>query len=161
MKTVLGIDPGFDRMGIAVLRWEVTPTLLYSACFETPRTLSKSARLSLIREEVKKVIGAWKPTVLSLETLFFSTNKKTALGVSEARGVVREVAESCGVYLVEVSPQEVKLAATGHGRSAKREVIRMIPFLVKGSPKKALDDEYDAIAIALAGGARRQFPQVS
>jgi crossover junction endodeoxyribonuclease RuvC len=97
--------------------------------------------------------------MLVLETLFFSTNKKTAVGVAEARGVIREVGESLSLTLIEVSPQEVKLAATGNGRSTKRDVIRMIPHLVENAPRKAVDDEYDAIAVALAGGAKVRFPQ--
>lgn len=151
---VLGIDPGFDRVGIAILLWGQSPTLLFSTCIVTSKQDSKSARLTTIRNEVGNIIKTHTPDVVAIESLFFSTNKKTALGVAEARGVLREVTESYNVPMVSISPQETKMAVTGHGRSTKQDIMKMLPHIVHNTPKKALDDEYDAIAIALAGGAK-------
>jgi Holliday junction resolvasome RuvABC endonuclease subunit len=38
---------------------------------------------------------------------------------------------------------------TGYGNSDKKAVIEMVIRLVKNAPIKALDDEYDAIAVGV------------
>ena len=86
-------------------------------------------------------------------------NKKTALGVAEARGAILAAAGSSGLPVIECSPQQVKLAVTGYGGSQKLAVAAMIPRLLVLPRKKRLDDELDAIAIgitALAFGLPRR-----
>ena len=78
-------------MGIAVLEKNKTDkkeVVLFSECFKTSAKLEFSERLVLIGDEVKKVIKKYKPEVLSIETLFLTTNQKTVMHVAEARGVV-------------------------------------------------------------------------
>ena len=93
--------------------------------------------------------------MLAIETLFFSTNKKTALGVAEARGAILAAAGVAGIPVREFSPGTVKLAVTGHGSADKAAIARMIPHLISLPPKKRLDDEFDAIAVAIAGLSAR------
>ena len=92
----------------------------------------------------------FKPESIALETLFFSTNVKTAIKVSEARGVILLAAAQAGVKVFEYSPQAVKIAVTGSGNAPKEAVARMVERLVKLGVKKRFDDEYDAIALGLA-----------
>src|SRR3989344_9008087 len=88
-KRVLAVDPGFDRVGLAVMRLEKTgPQLLYSECFETDPKKKKPERLLAIGENVRKIIKKWKPADLAIETLFFNTNTTSAIGVAEARGII-------------------------------------------------------------------------
>ena len=56
----------------------------------------------------------------------------------------------------EFGPQEVKVAVTGYGKSDKSAVFSMLMKLVRNMPKGALDDEYDAIAIAVTCLAHHQ-----
>lgn len=148
---VLGIDPGFDRLGMAVLEGDPSrPTLVWSECV-LPEKGEPQARLDAVYKETLKVLREYSPDMLALETLFFSTNKKTALQVAEARGAILAAAGSAGVPVREFSPGTVKLAVTGNGSADKAAIARMIPHLLDLPGKKRLDDELDAIAVAIAG----------
>ena len=155
---VLAIDPGYDRLGIAVIEGDPSrPTLLMSACV-MPEKGAHEERLARVFSAVADAITEYAPAALALETLFFSINKKTALGVAEARGAILAAAGSASLPVIECSPQQVKLAVTGHGGSRKAAVAAMIPRLLHLPKKKRLDDELDAIAIgitALATGLLR------
>jgi crossover junction endodeoxyribonuclease RuvC len=148
---VLAIDPGYDRLGIAVLEGNPSrPTLLWSACVEPPRG-EKEMRLRVVHEAIANTAKEYTPDYFALETLFFSTNKKTALGVAEARGAALSAASAAGLPVREISPGTVKLAVTGNGRADKKAIALMVPKLVS-LPAKArrLDDELDAIAVGIA-----------
>jgi|SRR3989338_6169406 len=165
---ILGIDPGFERLGIAVL--EKVPSakgygvpkeqVIFSECFKTSSKLDFAERLQLLGEEVKRVIKKYKPEVLAIETLFLNTNQKTAMRVAEVRGVVIYESIKAGMKILEVSPPQIKMATTGYGRADKKQIQRMVYMLVnidknKTPPRtgQASDDELDAIAIALTGFA--------
>jgi crossover junction endodeoxyribonuclease RuvC len=148
---IIAIDPGYERLGIAVLEKlpQQKERLIYSDCFFTPKTLSHSARLALLGNEIKRVIVEFSPTVLAIETLFFSKNVSTALLVAEARGVVLFQGAHLGLKIAEYSPADVKIAVTGHGKSDKTQIIAMVPRLITLAKAIKYDDEYDAIAIGL------------
>jgi len=147
-KTVLGIDPGFDRIGAAILDEN---KVLYSCCIETDRGLLHAERLFEIGMAIKKIIKKWKPAALAIESLFFNQNITNALKVSEARGVILYEASMAGLKTYEYSPQAVKIAVTGYGKADKIQMEMMVRRLVN-LPKKSskrLDDEVDAIALGI------------
>lgn len=155
---VLAIDPGFDRLGIAVLEGDASkPTLVWSDCVQPPKG-DKEMRLARVRAAVAVAITEYTPDVFALETLFFSTNKKTAFGVAEARGAALSAAGDAGIVVREYSPGTVKLAVTGNGRADKVAVAHMIPRLLSLPKKKRLDDELDAIAVGITALADH-YPQ--
>lgn len=155
---VLAIDPGYDRLGLAVIEGDASrPTHIWSECV-IPEKGSPSIRLAAVFCEVQKAIKKHKPNVLAIETLFFSVNKKTALGVAEARGAVLAAAGVEHLLVAEYSPAHVKLAVTGHGGATKEAIARMIPRLLSLPEKpKRLDDELDAIALGIAALAEKRF----
>ncbi len=147
---ILAIDPGYDRLGVAIVEGDPSrPTVVMSDCVLPPKG-ARETRLARVYEAVADAIKEHSPDALAIETLFFSTNVRTALGVAEARGAVLAAAGSAKIPIIECSPQQVKLAVTGHGSADKKAIARMIPHLVSLSKKKRLDDELDAIAIAIA-----------
>lgn len=151
---ILGIDPGFERLGIAVL--EKTPgdkreRVLFSECFKTSAKLDFGERLNLLGKEVREVIKKYTPEALSIETLFLTTNQKTVMRVAEARGVVLYEAAMAGLRIFEASPPQIKIATTGYGKSDKSQIIKMVKMLVEIDDSKKSDDELDAIAIAITG----------
>ena len=147
---VIGIDPGYDRLGVAVLEGDVhTQTLVFSTCVHTDKKASLPKRLFELGIALKAILKEHAPERLAIETLFFNKNVKTALSVAEARGVILFVAQTADATVCEYSPQAIKIAVTGHGTSGKEQVEGMVKKLVKGIPKTALDDEYDAIAVAI------------
>lgn len=153
---ILGIDPGFDRLGLAVIESATGKlTVVWSDCVE-PAKGAPEERLAVVYSAVKSAIEEYQPTALSIETLFFSTNKKTALKVAEARGVILAAAGAANVRVFEHTPNQVKLAVAGNGSADKDSVARMIPHLVTfqnptSAGKKKRDDELDAIAVAITG----------
>lgn len=153
---ILGIDPGFERLGIAILeknKSDKKEHVLFSECFKTSAKLEFADRLKLIGEEVKKIIKEYKPEILSIETLFLTTNHKTVMHVAEARGVVIYEAVCAGLKIFEASPPQIKIATTGYGRSDKTQINKMVKILVEIDNSKTSDDELDAIAIALTAFA--------
>lgn len=157
---ILGIDPGFERLGIAVLeknKNDKKESVIFSECFKTKASLEFSLRLHLIGERVKKIIKEYRPEVLAIETLFLNTNQKTVMHVAEVRGVIIYEAVSWGLKIFEASPPQIKIATTGYGRAEKREVMKMVKILVEVDDKVKSDDELDAIAIAITAFAHIRF----
>ncbi len=147
---VLALDPGYDRLGVAVIeRGETKETLLYSACIETNKKTDLTDRLLVVGTAVAKLIDEYSPDAVAIETLFFNKNIKTAIGVAQARGIIIFLAKKAGCSVYEFGPQEIKVAVTGYGKSDKSAVIDMVKRLIHNAPEKAHDDEYDAIAVGI------------
>ncbi len=154
---ILAIDPGFERVGIAVLEKPTEgvgkETLLYSACFQTSPKLPFHERLLLIGKELEHIIETYKPEVLGIETLFFNTNQKTAMQVSEARGMMIYVAKNSGLIISEYNPLQIKNAVAGYGKATKEDVAFMVEKLIHIENPVKYDDEMDAIAVGLTCSA--------
>ncbi len=150
---IIGIDPGYERLGIALIESTSRISSIYinSQCFKTKKELDFNQRLSEIVSHVTELILQEQPEALVIELLFFNTNQKTALFVSEVRGALKGIAILYKVKIFELTPLQIKSAITGHGQASKDSVAFMIPKLIKLPDKKMIDDEMDAIAIALAG----------
>jgi crossover junction endodeoxyribonuclease RuvC len=147
---IIAIDPGYERLGIAVLeKGTGKEILLFSECFKTLATEKHEARLKLIGGEIEKIIKEYKPEAMAIETLFFKTNAKTAMKVSEARGVMLYEAAKNNLKLAEFTPLQIKVAVTGYGKSDKNQVTEMVKKLIKIDQPIKYDDEYDAIAVGL------------
>ena len=148
--TILGIDPGYERLGIAVLKKEKNEeSVLYSACFKTSKDLEFTERLKLISFEIDRVINKFKPEALAIENLFFNKNQKTVMRISETRGAIINLCLSKNLTVREFTPLQIKVAITGYGRSDKKQIIDMVKNLVKIDSSKKSDDEFDAIAVGL------------
>jgi crossover junction endodeoxyribonuclease RuvC len=147
---VLAIDPGYDRLGVAIMEYrDGREHLIHSECVLTDKTQSLPDRLLVMGKAVEVLITQFKPDTIGIETLFFNKNIKTAIGVAQARGIILYLAKTAGCTVYEFGPQEIKVAVTGHGGSDKTAVFAMVNRLVANVPEKALDDEYDAIAVGI------------
>lgn len=163
---ILGIDPGFERMGCAVLeKTNQGEKLVYSSCLVSSRGDPHEKRLFVLANGLKKIIQDFRPDTMAIEKIFFTANQKTALRVAEARGAALLLAAENNLKVVEFTPLEVKMALTGYGRADKTQVKKMVLAMLKisGGKKPALsvdklDDEIDAIAIALAC-PEKNYPQ--
>ncbi len=148
---ILSIDPGYERLGIAILeKNKGKEVLMFSECFKTSKELPFEDRLLLIGERVEEIIKHFSPVALSIENLFISNNQKTAMRVAEVRGLIIYLFKKYGLLIKELTPLQIKLAVTGDGKSTKDQMMKMVNLLVPGINKKSQDDEFDAIAIGLA-----------
>jgi crossover junction endodeoxyribonuclease RuvC len=153
---ILGIDPGYERLGIAILeknKGDKKEKVIYSDCFKNSAKIPFADRLLLLGKEVENIIETYKPDGLAIETLFFTNNQKTAMNVAEVRGMILYLAKCAGLTIQEFTPLQIKVAVAGHGQGDKRAVTNMVTKLVVIDKEIKHDDEYDAIAIALTGFA--------
>lgn len=146
---ILGIDPGTTAVGYALVENPRAPRALASGLL-TIRADSATERLKELHQELGSLIRKWKPEVLAVEKVFFSRNVKTALEVSQARGVILLTSSLAGLRVYEYTPLEVKKIITGDGNADKMQIKKMVQLTLKEmSEVSARDDVFDAIAIAL------------
>ena len=147
---VLGIDPGYDRLGVALVKKDSgKEELIFSDCFVSSSKDTLGDRLLTVGNELEKLIKNYQPDFVATEKLYFTVNQKTALSVAEARGVISYLCAKHRSPLTEYTPPQIKLTVTGYGNANKKQIAEMIPRLIKISKEVKYDDEYDAIAIAL------------
>jgi len=155
---ILGIDPGFGRTGYAILEQQKNQTVLRTCgCISTKTGEPMHLRLLEIAEDLEKIIKKWQPDVACIESLFFTTNAKTAITVGQARGVLLLTAAKNKLKIIEVTPLQVKISTTGYGKATKQQVQRMIQTLLKLKKIPKPDDAADACAIAWAGMGRIKY----
>lgn len=146
---ILGIDPGYDRLGLAVISGDSSKQEYeHSECF-IPEKGAFEERLLAAGGHLKKMLAKFSPDAVALETLFVTKNQKTAMHVAELRGVLIYEARLAGIPVYEYAPSQVKLAVAGYGKSDKAGVARMLQSLLTLPKRPMLDDECDAIAVAL------------
>ncbi len=147
---ILGIDPGYDRLGWSVGFNNTNKLeLINLGCIQTNKKDNIFSRYQQIQRELQAIITKYQPQELAIETLFFSSNKKTALRVSESRGVVIAVCLDHGLIVHEYSPNEIKLTVTGYGSANKQAVEKMVKMQITTKFNKQLDDAIDAVAVAM------------
>ena len=147
---ILGIDPGTATTGFSILQKNKGKiTLLDYGCIRTAAGLQANIRLNQIAGDIDTIIKKWKPNVASIEKLFFQKNVKTAMAVSQARGVIIQKCTEKGLKISEYTPLEIKSAICGYGRADKKMVQHMVKITLglKVTPKP--DDAADAIAAAI------------
>ena len=147
---ILGIDPGYAIVGYGVLEYKNNHfrTLDYGA-ITTEAGLNFNRRLEIIYDDLTDIIEKYKPDAMSVEKVFYNSNAKTVIDVSQARGVIMLAAQKNGIPVYEYTPLQVKQSVVGYGRAEKKqiqEMIKRILFLEK-VPKP--DDTADALAMAI------------
>ena len=129
---ILGIDPGFDRLGYAVIKREKNAIhVIECSCFKTSPKLKHEKRLILIADKIKELISEYRPQILALEKIFFAKNQKTALQIAKVQGILLYIAASSDIPTCEYTPLEIKMALCGYGKAAKDQVEKMIKMLLK------------------------------
>ena len=149
---VLGIDPGTAAMGWGVVESKGGNLRMVDAgCLTTKADAALPQRLLAIHAHLDEIIATHQPDIVAVERLFFSKNAQTAFGVGQARGVVLLAAAQAEVPVREATPNEVKVAVTGHGRAEKDQVGRMVAVCLGLAAPPHPDDTADALAIAIWG----------
>ncbi|MEK7648102.1 MAG: crossover junction endodeoxyribonuclease RuvC [Patescibacteria group bacterium] len=152
-RRILGIDPGFGRMGYAVLE-EVGReqfTIRAYGCVETKKEQLFSQRLVEIADACEKLLAEFQPESMAIEQLFFGKNVTTGIQVSHARGVIMLTAARAGIAIREFNPLQIKQIITGYGGAKKDQMQRMVQVLLRLKEMPKSDDAADAIAVALCG----------
>ena len=152
---VLGIDPGYGRLGYGIVErvnGAIRPG--EAGLIETDKGAPLPQRLSHIHREVRSLIERSKPDCIATETILFAANRTTAFDVAKALGVVLLAAAEAELPWCEYSPPEVKLTVTGSGSAKKPQVQFMVTKLLSLAQTPKPDDVADALAIALCHAIR-------
>lgn len=151
IKRIIGIDPGTGILGFGVV--DVSErgklSLVDAGVIRTPVNQKDSDRLFTIYQELEGIIRETKPSIMSVEKLYFSQNVTTAMSVSQARGVVLLLGKQANMELFEYTPLQIKQAVSGYGKATKNQVQEMVRVILglKEIPKP--DDCADALAAAI------------
>lgn len=156
---VLSIDPGYERLGIALIESENGKEhLIYSDCITTSKKDEFADRLCQIGIDIENLIRKHAPQVMVLESLFFNTNQKTAMHIAEVRGMLLFIGKRNNMDIVHYTPLQVKTAVSGYGRGKKEDIIKIVKKLIMIEKNIVYDDEYDAVAIGLTYFAYNHNP---
>lgn len=146
---ILGIDPGSARIGFGLIKKENGKLIhLKSGVLEISNRIGKNDRLAILSQKMEKLVNLNKPELVGIERVFFNKNRKTAIEVAEARGVIIATIAKKSIPIIEMGPKEIKLAVTGDGNASKKGVMKMVNLCLNIN-KTGLDDATDALAIAV------------
>ncbi len=150
MIRVLGIDPGLATTGFGIVQKdEARLDVVHYGVIRTPAHCAISERLDKLYTELMSLMDKYNTDYVAIEKLFFNTNLKTAMSVSEAKGVIMLAIAKHHKKLFEYTPLEAKKSLLGAGRATKREVQYAVMNILNMEHLPRPDDAADGIAIAL------------
>jgi crossover junction endodeoxyribonuclease RuvC len=156
---ILGIDPGLQRTGYAILDAPGGP--------ETSRVIEAGVvrlnprqplvqRLLEIERSLDELISTHRPAIMVCEQLYAHyKHPRTAIIMAHARGVILALAARRGLAILDVEATRVKKHLTGSGRASKAQVQRAIAVALHLPQIPEPDDVADALAVALSGAHLR------
>ena len=148
---ILGIDPGTATTGFGIIDYKKNQgKLIDFGIIATSKTLTDAERLEILASDIELLIKKSRPDAVGIEKLFLTSNQKTVMSVSQARGVVLLICQQHKLPIYEFTPLQVKNFICGYGKADKKQVQYIVQqtFRLKSVPKP--DDAADALAIALA-----------
>ena len=159
---VLGIDPGTAVTGYGIVRKEGRNPLALVECgvIRTRPRDALPARLAAIHEGVMELIRRHKPTVLSIEDIFYARNVRTTVVLGHARGVILLAASQAGIEIHEYPPSEIKKAVAGTGAATKLQVQFMVMRLLRLKSPPQPTDAADGVAAALCFALAPELPRI-
>ncbi len=147
---ILGIDPGYAIVGWGVIEYEHSRfRVLGYGAITTNADTPFPQRLESIYNDMCYVFEKYKPSVMSMEKLFYNSNQKTVIDVAQARGVITLCAQMHNKEIFEYTPLQVKQSVTGYGRAEKKQVMEMTRSILSLESVPKPDDTADALALAI------------
>lgn len=158
-QLVLGIDPGLNRTGYAiVVRDGKSGRLIEGGIIRTCRTHSLSDRLGEIADGLREVIADHRPKAMAVEQAFsHGRNFRSSLMLAHVRGAILLVASESELPVIQLAPTEVKRLLTGSGRASKEQVQAAIQSELRLASVLEPNDVADASAVALCVLHRVRF----
>ena len=154
---IVGIDPGLQRTGYAVLKADAErptnpPSLNEAGVFRFNSSHAVHDRLVELEQDLTALLARSEATIVCVEKLYAHyAHPTTAIIMGHARGVILLVAARMGLRLIELPSTEVKRAVTGNGHASKQQVQATVQAILSLPAPPPPTDVSDAIAIALTG----------
>jgi len=147
---VLGIDPGTAKMGWGIVKKQKAGVkYIDHGLIKTPSTDSRGRRLLSLRQEVEQLLKEHEVDEVVVEKIFFNINKRSAISVGQALGIVHLAAAELDIPVYEYNALEVKLFIAGHGRADKKVVQKEMKKRLRLKKHPTPVHASDALATAL------------
>ena len=148
---ILGIDPGLDRTGWAVLESvpPASPRLLASGLIHTEKGTPLEKRLAEIYDALNSVITENGPDEAAIEEVFFSKRADTQANTTHARGVILLACEKLSLKISSYNPKSIKKTVSGSGFAQKPQIQRIVQMTLNLKDIPRPDDIADAMAAAI------------
>ena len=157
---ILGVDPGIAAVGygaVELVKKNSSPIVLDYGVIKTQPYQEEAARLAIIEKALLQIIKNLKPSVVTVESIYFFRNQKSIIGVSQVKGIILLTAEREKVPVYEFTPLEAKLIIAGYGKASKEEMQEAIQKKLKMRKIPTPDHAADALGIATCFLIKNQF----
>jgi crossover junction endodeoxyribonuclease RuvC len=145
---VLGIDPGTTRIGYGIVEGNNDLALIDYGVIEIA-SRDRHEQIVELESRFSRILDTAQPDRAGIETLYFSKNQKTALAVSESRGILMLTLLKRGIPVTEHRPGDVKTMLTNYALADKEAVRSMVKRILRIPTLEGHDDASDALAIAI------------
>ncbi len=147
---VLGVDCGSRSTGFGVIESDGRSyQVLDYGAIRPARSRTFAERLLHIQVELDKLVERYQPNSIAVEQVFQALNVKSAMQLSQVRGIVLLAAARAQLPVREYSALTVKSSVVGYGRAEKHQVQGMVQRLLALPALPEPDDAADALAVAL------------
>jgi len=162
MVSILGIDPGLSKCGVAIIHCDGVLTDMRCAIekLQLIKTKSKHGlidRLSTIEESISSIIDTYNIDEIAIEEPFFNrVNWKTLLTQGYTIGYIFNIIRKYSVTVY--NNKVVKETVTGTGNADKHAVEKWVRwvFKIKDDFSFKSQDVSDALAIAYTHWVKRE-----
>lgn len=100
---VLAFDPGFERLGVAVVeKKDGKEVVVHSECVQTLASLPFSERLLALGKATEQLIQKFKPDAMALEEIFFGKkrqNRRTNSRGARHAHLSWHAKRPCGIWI--------------------------------------------------------------
>jgi len=146
---ILGIDPGTQILGYAVLKGGPKPSIVTMDVLKLTKEKDIYARLQLIHAKIIELIETYHPEHFAIEAPFFGKNIQSMLKLGRAQGVAIAAAMQFKLPVTEYAPKKVKQAITGNGNADKEMIWKMLERILDIKKQPKYYDATDALGVAL------------
>jgi crossover junction endodeoxyribonuclease RuvC len=147
---IIGIDPGTNIMGFAVLNVENGQLRIEDlGVLKMHKLRDHQAKLKEIFLQTQEIIESYQPEVMAIESPFYGKNIQSMLKLGRAQGVAIAAALTMGLEIHEYSPKKIKQSITGNGNASKEQVSAMLNHIMKIRINSKHLDATDALATAV------------
>lgn len=168
---ILGVDPGFAKIGYTVVRLQDPLDPVTMGLIETKQSDKKLKVLSSddnfrrareIAEALDRIVKSSEDigriVAICAEAKSFPRNASAAAKVAMTWGVLAAICVRTGIPLLQARPQEIKQKMCGKADASKLEIQEAcgkvfgskILSLVEGIKRSDLEHPYDALAAVVA-----------
>lgn len=145
----MGIDPGSNLLGYAVLRTSTAkPRLVTMGVLDMRKFDLQTEKLKFIYEELQKLIQLYEPVEAAIEAPFYGKDVQAMLKLGRAQGAAMTAVACKGISVTEYSPRSIKKSVTGKGAASKEQVAAMLPHILEGDFHHKFMDATDAVGVA-------------